>query len=248
MAKLNQILAVEKTVKSKAQAGLTELYHTAQKPAMFEGLSRVYSPKDDGGERYPSESQKIQATAEQMLQKAASVMTELFDVTAAKDFANCGAKADVTIDGVDLLKDIPVTFLLFLEKQATDLATFISKIPTLDTTQDWLYDNAVGFHKTGTVESFRTKKVQRPIVKYDAVIKDGQALPAQTEMITEDIVVGTWTQVRQSGAIPADRKEKLQDRVEKLRKAIKMAREEANSIKAEERKIGEKIFSFLLAK
>lgn len=41
----------------------------------------------------------------------------MFDVVATQDFANCQAKADVMVEGRVLIKDAPVTHLLFLEKQ-----------------------------------------------------------------------------------------------------------------------------------
>ena len=37
------------------------------------------------------------------------------------------AKADLVVDGVTLAKDLPVTYLLFLEKQLTELKAFVSK-------------------------------------------------------------------------------------------------------------------------
>jgi len=51
MAKLNQIIAVEKSIKSKSYAALTEAHHQLQKSALLSGLSRTYRPKDDEGER-----------------------------------------------------------------------------------------------------------------------------------------------------------------------------------------------------
>ena len=46
MAKLNQIIAVEKGVKSKSFQDLTEAHHAVQKPTLLSGLSRVYQPKE----------------------------------------------------------------------------------------------------------------------------------------------------------------------------------------------------------
>jgi hypothetical protein len=81
------------------------------------GISRVYQPKDEEGEQLPPESTKVQAKTEEILRDMAATITRLFDVTATKDWANCRATADVTVDGQTLLRDVPVTYLLFLEKQ-----------------------------------------------------------------------------------------------------------------------------------
>ena len=51
MAKLNQIIAVEKGVKSKAHQDLTAAQHGLQKPALLAGISRTYQPKDEEGEQ-----------------------------------------------------------------------------------------------------------------------------------------------------------------------------------------------------
>jgi hypothetical protein len=51
---------------------------------------------------------------EQVLRDVGSALTRIFDVTVTKDVANCSAKADVKVDDRVLLRDIPVTYLLFL--------------------------------------------------------------------------------------------------------------------------------------
>jgi hypothetical protein len=69
--------------------------------------------------------------------------------------------------------------------------------------------------------------------------------PAQVEFYHEDVAVGRWDKVKFSGAMPADRKQFLLDRVRQLRDAIKVAREEANSIEIKPVKIADAIFHFV---
>ena len=99
MPKLNQIIAVEKGVKSRSFQELTEAHHALQKPTLLSGISRTYRPKDEEGEQLPPESTKVQVKAEEVVRETAAILTKLFDVTAIKDLANCVAKADVVIDG-----------------------------------------------------------------------------------------------------------------------------------------------------
>ncbi|MCK2217681.1 hypothetical protein MF672_028380 [Actinomadura sp. ATCC 31491] len=132
LAKLNQILAVEKGVKASSQRAVTDAYHTIQKPPLLSGLSRTYQPIDDEGEQLPPESTRVQVKAEEVLAEVGKALTKLFDVTATKDWTNTVAKADVVVDGQPLIEGAPVTYLLFLEKQLVDLHTLISKLPTLD--------------------------------------------------------------------------------------------------------------------
>jgi len=245
--KLHQTTAVLKGVKSRVYGEVTNLHKDSQKPEPFNGFAKTYRKKDEEGEDYPPESKRVVLVAAEVLKKLSKLETEVFDITAQQEWANMQAKADVVVDGLTVLKDVPVTYLLFLEKQVTDIRTFIDKMPVLDENKDWSADPNSRLFRTEKVTTHKTKKVQRAIVKYDAVIKDGQALPAQTEMITEDVITGWWDTVFQSGALPAPRKEQLLDRVDKFLRAVKMARETANDQEVSEHKIGDAVFGYLFA-
>jgi hypothetical protein len=168
-------------------------------------------------------------------------MTNLLDLAATQDGTNCIAITDVVVDGQKVLERVPLTHLLFLEKQLADIRTELRTIPTLDLQDVWTYDPNVGYYKSDMVWNNKTKKVPRNHVKAEATKEH----PAQVEMYYEDVVVGKWETIKFSGAMPADEKEKLLERVNKLRDAVKLAREEANSIEAVDSKVGEKIFNFL---
>jgi hypothetical protein len=241
MAKLNQIIAVEKGIKSKSFQDLTEAHHAVQKPALLSGISRTYQPKDEEGEQLPPESTKVQVRAEDILRQMAATLTRLFDVTATKDATNAVAKANVTVDGEALLTDVPVTYLLFLEKQLTDLHTFVKKLPVLDAAESWTFNDSADCWSTEPVRTIRTKKVPRNHVKAEATDKH----PAQVEVYYEDVPVGYWTTVKFSGALPAKRVSELLERVEKLQHAVKFAREEANTTEAVDRRVGERVFGYL---
>ena len=150
MAKLNQIIAVEKGIKSKSHQNLTAAHHL-QKPALLAGISRTYQPKDEEGEQLPPESTRVQVKAEDVLRATAGTLTRLFDVTATKDWANRTAAADVLVDGRVLLAQVPVPYLLFLEKQLTDLHTFVRKLPVLDASEAWNLDPSTDAWKTDPV-------------------------------------------------------------------------------------------------
>ncbi len=92
--KLNQIVAIEKGVKSRVYGEITEMHKAAQKPELFNGFVKTYRKKDEEGEDYPQERKKVQLEAETVLAQAARLLTEIMDVTATKDYANCHASAD----------------------------------------------------------------------------------------------------------------------------------------------------------
>lgn len=243
MTKLHQTIAVEKGVKTRALRFLTDAYKEFQKEALFKGESKVYEKKDEDGEDFPPERQLVQRKVLDMLMEISEQSAEYFDVVATKDEANCRAKADVVVDGVTLLRDIPATHLLFLEKQLVDLNTAIDSVPVLDPAYTWQRDEATGMYRSEPVRTTKMKKVHEAIVLYP----HSEQHPAQTQMVQVDKTIGTWITVKQSGAITADRKKELQTRARKLLKAVKYAREEANSVETTSQQVGQKIFDYLLA-
>ena len=241
MTKLNQILAIEKGTKSRVYGEFTRLHHDLQKPHLLNGFSKTYQKKDEDGDDYPPEKQKVQLIASEVLRRTSKLLTELFDVTATKDWTNCEARADLVVDGETLLQDVPATYLLFLEKQLSDLSTFVGKIPVLDPSEDWSLDESSSLYKTEPSRTTKTKKVQRPIVLYQATKEH----PAQTQLISEDTAVGTWHTVKQSGALPSPLKAELLERIEKLSQATKFAREQANSSQAVHKTVGQTVLGYL---
>jgi len=239
--RLNQIIAVEKGVKGKSFADLTEAHQNLQKTAPLAGISRSYQPKDEDGEQLPSESTRVQIKGDEVLRQVAATLTRLFDVTATKDWTNCVARADVVVDGQTIVADVPVSYLLFLEKQLVDLHTFVKKLPVLDAAESWVRDDSTDSWRTEPVRTFRTKKVPRNHVKAEATEKH----PAQVEVYYEDVAVGYWTTVKFSGALAAKQVNEILERLLRLQTAVKFAREEANNVEAIDQKVGAAFFGYL---
>lgn len=244
MSKLNQIVAVVSGKKTSAQKTMTELYHKLQKSVLFEGISRTYRPSDEEGETFPAERKNLQLKVEDTIVELMAAMSDLLDSTATQDFANCKAKADVKVDGKVILADVPVTYLLFLEKQMTDLQTFVSKLPTLDPAEDWQFNTSANCWASSPKSTSKTKKVPKTLVKYEATKEH----PAQTEVYHEDVKVGEWTTIQFSGAIPAKKRDEFHEKIKKLTEAIKFAREEANNSEVQQVKLSKDIFEFIFFK
>lgn len=241
MTKLNQIIALQAGKKSQAKETLTEAYQKVKKTELLTGLVRTYQPRDDGGEPQPDERKSVQLKVNELIANVSRDLVEMFDVVATQDWANATAKANVIVEGRTLVKDVPVTHLLFMEKQLVDLKTFIDALPVLDSAEEWDYKPETDCYVSTPSKTNRTKKVPRNHVKYEATKEH----PAQVEMYMEDVWVGTWTTTKFSGAIPAADKNAMLDRVRKLADAVKSAREEANGIEVKSQKIGEAILSYL---
>lgn len=245
--KLCQIIAIEKGVKSREQKTFTKLHRLTGNAELFKGLTKTWTPRfekdNENHVQLPDESVRVQARVDTVLDEAGTILTELFDVEATKDFGNTKAKADVVVDGTTLIEGAPTTYLLFLEKQLNDISKFISSLPELDEAFEWEEDPSSGLRRTNPFETVKTKKVVKPLVLYPATTEH----PAQTDKISEDVVIGTWENTRLSGAVSATRKKVLLDRVIKLQKAVKAAREEANGTVVERKDVGRLITDYLFS-
>lgn len=241
--KLNQIIAVTNSKKASCQKAITEIHHRV-KEATVTGLTRKYNKSNDDGEDQPSEIKFVQQFAMDAMNEAAIHWKTMFDVVATQDTANCEAKGDIIVDGATILANVPVTHLLFLEKQLVDIHTFIDKLPVLDPQYNWNPDpNVMNLYKAEEVKTQHTKKLQEPLVLYPATDKH----PAQTQLVTRDVTVGTWTIQVTSGAIPSTLKKTWTTKVLKLIDAIRYAREQANQIDVKDVSVGKAIFDFILA-
>lgn len=243
MTKLNQILAVEKSKKKKINDELSELYKAVQKPDLMNGHRREYTPRSEDGEEFPPEEKQVQYEYKSVFALTRERLEELFNLTAKKDWTNCKAKASIELDGKVFLEDVPVTYLLFLEKQLNDLHALVSSTAELDSGVKWSSDPNSGLFTSSEVKTQKVKKVKRPIVLYEATDKH----PAQVQLADEDVVVGTWSTVKLSGAIPRPKKLALLERIQRLQDAVKFAREQANNIDAERVAIGDKVLSYVFS-
>lgn len=240
--KLTVVLGLLKGAKARAHVNVSALHHQSTKPALYAGQIRTYEPREDGGEQRPSESQQVQLRATDVLDELAEQLTRHWDLALWRDEGNTRARADVVVDGVTLLENVPATFLLFLEKQLNDWRTAITKLPTLATDQVWNFDDATGLHHTAPVKSASTRKVLRNHQLAPATDKH----PAQVKTYEEDVPVGDWTTVRLSGALPVPHQRLLVERLDKLADAVKTAREKANAVEVDEVKAAETLFTYLL--
>ncbi len=242
--KLNQVIAILQTVKANTAKAKTSVYQLIQKSALFQGISRTFQPVAEDGFVYPPENQTLQIKAEDLLTQFEQACTELFNLCATQDWSNAQAKADIVVDGTTILREVPVSYLLFLEKQLTDMKTFISTLPVLDNSESWVYDQQQACFATEAKYTTKTKRIVKPVVLYEATKEH----PAQVKESSEDVPEGTWRTVKFSGAISQARQNELLRRVDRLTQEVIFAREQANSLEVtEQNQVARSIFGYLFA-
>lgn len=245
--RLNQVIAAEKDIKRRYSSEVTTLHRQSDNPGMWYGLTKTFRPKveaEDGSDAptFPPESKKVIFNYEKTMSALGNLFADVADAIATKDWGNCHAKANIVIDDKVLVKDVPVTYLLWLEKTLKDLTTFIEKLPVLDSAETWTMDENDRLYKTNVIVTEKTKKERRPMVLYQHTDKH----PAQVEVITEDVVIGHWNTIKTSGAISDKDKQAMLERLNKLQIAVKFAREEANSINVDAVEVGKAMFDYIV--
>lgn len=240
--RLISIVMLQRVIKERTSRLISEAYKNAQKPALFTGISREYTPLAEDGQPLPSEHLNVQLVATSLLSAVAEDFTKYWDATATRDRGNQLARSDVKVRGEMILEQVPTSTLLFLEKQLIDLRTFITALPVLETAKEWVTDSVTGVSRTPTpVKTTRSEKVEET----DVVVQPTERHPAQVRDRVRDQIVGTWATTHLSGALTPAQQHKLVGRVNELIDAVKVAREEGNVIMVDDVQIGSALFGFI---
>ena len=250
MTDLHTIVALRNSVKTRSREAVTAAHRDSQKTDLYDGFERTYQPKDDEGDQLPAESKLVQLDSRLVLDLLTDALSGYWDLTAAVDATNQVARADVTVptgngdERITVLTDVPATHLLFLARELEDVYTFVRKLPVHNPGERWSFDESSNLHATEPIRTTRTKKTLRNHVKAEAT----QHHPAQVDVYPEDVVVGTWSTIKYSGALTAARRSELLYRIDVLRLAVKEARERANRAQVVDLKVAKPIFDYILGR
>lgn len=223
--RLSEAVALARAAKTRVHGALTVLHRESQKEQLFDGQSRTFEPKTENDDQLPSESKQVRLTARDVLEELRRLLVERWDSEGLVSANNQHASANVVLpDGSTLLEDVPATYLLFLEKSLEDFYTFVLKVPTLDSAEQWEWDASTSLYRAKPVKTAREKRVPKALVLYPATDKH----PAQVTQYDDTTVAGYWTTTKLSGALPAEQKRDILLRIVEIRDAVKTARERAN--------------------
>lgn len=239
---LSQMIAVRKGLRGRTDAEITDHYHDLQRVALFAGLTRTYAPKDEDGNKLPSEYTKVQKNVPEVLAAIAAASTKMLDVLYTVDEGNTKARGNVVVDGRTLFS-APTPFLLALQKELVHFRTILSKVPTLDPATRWQDDESgEARYRSEPEQTTRSQKVLKNHVKAKATERHAE----QVETFTVDEIVGTWTLTKFSSAMSAKDRDVLLQRANELIDAVRKAVEEANATRIEQQYVGESIYAYLL--
>lgn len=241
MGKLHELLAVETDLANKARSVMSETVKRFGDIANYVGQRRNYAPLVDDGQPFPPEDKELPRTVNDDLNQVFYSFGRWVDASIQKEVTNQDTLANVEVDDVVILADLPATALLNLESKLADLGKVLKAIPVNDLAYRWAWDEDVGGYVSSPRVTFRTEKAMKTHVQYEATKEH----PAQVQTYAEDNRVGEWTTVIHSGAVSASDKRGLIERWETLILAIKIARQRANDIEASTANVSDKIIKYL---
>jgi len=246
--KLHELLAVDGNLKAQADKLRGDLMATFEKKRhLFEEKLVTFQPLAEGQPAVTEAQSNLQSTVRGELDWVSKTIVKAIDVSHAINVGNTEAKADVLLeDGTPLLVGVPATTLLELEKRMKEIQELLAAVPTLDPAKSFVKapDRGEGIYRAREESKNRTQKVQRPIVLYPATPEH----PAQTQLISEDVIIGKLNVVEHSSLLTPAEKSELLERVEGLMRAVKSARARANAIELAngDNKIGAKLLRYIL--
>lgn len=247
MGKLHEILAVEGELdtvyKSIAQETITDFN---KRKELFIGFKRSLEDTVEGYTDVPEEIRKLATTVPDRLEYTCGHLISLLDVTYQKELANKEAKGDIVVeDGTVIAADVPATFLLNLEKRLAYLRSVLAQAPTLTQGVEYVKDTEMGQHVYRAVNP-ETKMRTAKTFKHSVLVEPTKEHPAQVEKWEEVMDIGKFVKRIWSGAISASDKASMLERVDKLIRAVKQARQRANTVEVTKDKIGKSLISFIL--
>lgn len=248
MSKLHELLAVSSNMTLQVSKVLADLTGTfSNKAHLFTKKLVTFQPSTEGATPQIESQSDIQTTVVKEIDWVLGVVSKGIDLGYQIDTANTAAVADVvTEDGETLLKAVPATFLLQLEKRVKAVRDLFEKIPTLDPSKGFSQDPdfGVGVFKAREVNKNRTAKIEDFIVVVPATAEH----PAQVAKVNKDVVTGRIQEQEWSSLITPALKSDLLNRADVLLRAIKKALARANetSIDAAGNKIGKNLLAWLV--
>jgi len=254
MSKLHEVLAVEGELAGVFKNILQETSTTFdKKPDHFQGHDKTLEMF--AAERKAEEVTEHKEVTETVPSKLAYMfghVVRFIDCNLQKESANQIALADVVVTdevtGVTTTigTNLPATFLLGLETKLKLVRDVLQTIPTVPPGFTWTPESNAeksGLWRRNEIEvRQKTEKVVKPVVLYPATDKH----PAQVKELSEDVQVGKFTTVHYNGMLTPLDKSRLLGRIDALARAVKQARQRANSVEVPQAAVGKAIQDFIL--
>lgn len=247
MTKMHEILAVEGDLEGEYKRVSEEAIRVFQKGEHFQGKTRTLKMfnEDRSHEEEPAaQHQELTTTVAQKLGYTSKAIINYLDVVLQKEATNQKAVSDLIVDGGTIATGLPATFLLGLETKLKNIRTMYESIPTLSPGIKWSKDESQGpdvWTQEFPEKAMRTEKILKPFVLYEATKEH----PAQVKELSDSVNVGVYTSTVVSGMLSPREKSELLGRIDGLIRAVKKARQRANTQEVVKINIGKILMDYI---
>jgi len=250
-AKLHELLAVESDLEATAQKIISEAAVTfVKKQEHFLGYRkslRMFEEHRKQEEEAATESKALVTTVDEKLDYVLKNAIKYYDAILQKESTNQSAVADLVVDGHVLVENAPATWLLGMESRLKLLRTVYEVIPTWTPGVDWVPapEQGKGIYKAA--EPSKADKTEKTPA-HKVIVPATEHHPAQVEKWVENIRVGVFTTQKWISSWSPSQKSEAMGRLDKLIRAVKQARQRANSTPVSKVHAGNKIKDYLQGK
>jgi len=248
MGKLCEAIAVVGELEGAYKKILDESKKTFKdKQAHFMAFVKRYEPfaEEEKATEAIEEQKSLDTTVNAKLEYMFESVVNYIDCFAQVEATNQVAKADLIVDGKTLVANVPATVLLGLESKLRVMKEVLDEIPTLAPGISWKKDASKGpniWKREQDEVSFRTRKEPKSKTLYEATKEH----PAQIEKWSENVNIGKYITSHWCGMLSPAEKSDLLGRLDKLTRAVKVARQRANIAEVVDIHIADKLVSFLM--
>lgn len=245
MAQLHEILAVESSLGKAADKLMQESRKTLGKENLFMGATRTLKMFDTESEHLNTkESVNLETTVDENIDYLIDPVGDYWDAILQKDLTNQTATADIIIDGQTIAAGLPATFLLNMETKLGELRRVYDSIHTLAPGIKWEIDrdhSKMGVFTANENETFKTEKMVEFVIAAEAT----EQHPAQVREVPKTTNVGKYSLQKWCGLLsPLEKAMRIQ-RLDKLIRAVKKARQRANKAEIVNAHVAGDLFSYI---
>jgi len=246
---LHEVLAVVGGLKGAKEKIHNETYMTfTKRMAHFNGMHKKLEMFDVSKKQEEVEEHSaLVTTVDQKLEYMRKSFEKFWDAKLQKERGAQEARADIIIDDVVIASEVPVYFLLEMEVEVKSLREVYEAIPTLQPGIEWKKDENLGEGIWRAVHKLKKQKTEK-VHKHKVMVPATDHHPAQVREWTQDEPIGEFIEDKWTGMLSPAEKSILLEKIDKLGRAIKRARQRANKQELGKDKIGSAIFNYIHSK
>jgi hypothetical protein len=247
---IHQLLAALPDIESEAAKIRDESMKLFEKRELLNGHTKVLKMNDENRkdeEKGAGEKRELTTTVLNRLKYSKDFTVRNMDAQLQREKANQIASARITLPNGEVIEeDLPVLYLMNLEKEIIREREMLNRAPTVDTLTKWTKDDTSELEGVRTsAEPVRSQKTELKKVPV-SVAPPTKEHKEQVIIVDENKVVGYYETTKVTGCLTPAEKAAGLAYWDTLLKEVKQAKSRGNKATVQKYEIGEKIVGGLL--